>query len=209
MHPQKSVSDLFLDLPKRHRRPIHLISQHMDICVFSIHQNIIRSYSLLKRSFSSPRRSLCIFLLAWNSSSVRFYILLKFIFGIISGFHCRINPSCTRCHFFAQDVEIFLWDSEAWEDMKKRSKNLNGRIMRPLPGNTLQYVNLILIYCEPYSSVKSLSIFLKGVTPDYDKLFQATFSTKYKLFQTTFFKSLDFPYFIGNTRYRTQHVQIK
>ena len=76
---------------------------------------------------------------------------------------------------------------EAWEDVKKRSKNLNGRIMRLLPANTLQYVNLILIYCELYSSVKSRSIFLKGITPDYDKLFQ-----------TTFFKSLDFPHFIGN-----------
>ena len=61
----------------------------------------IRSYSLLKRSFSSPRRSLCIFLPACNTSSVRFYILLKLISGIISRFHYRINPYCTRCHFSA------------------------------------------------------------------------------------------------------------
>lgn len=52
MHPQKSVPDLLLDLPKRHRRPIHLVSQHMDnLRIFHFIRTYVSPYSLQSDRF--------------------------------------------------------------------------------------------------------------------------------------------------------------
>ena len=41
-------------------------------------------------------------------TGVRLEILSKLVSGIINEFHYGINPSCTRYHFSAQDVEIWI-----------------------------------------------------------------------------------------------------